>query len=57
MKPFHTQRCAGWDGILVDPKGDPGQDYDHTAGNVCLDGEVAHSPTQVKKDCHDNIFT
>lgn len=52
-----AQRCARRDSVLVDPEGDPGQDHDHAAGDVRLDGEVAHPPTQVKEDGHDHILT
>ena len=56
IKKLQTQRRAGWYGIFVDPEGNPRQDNDHTAGYVRLDGEVAHPPTQVEEDGHDDVL-
>ena len=52
-----TQCCSGWRGIFFDPEGHPGEDNGEDAGDVSLDGEVAHSPTEVKVDRHHHIIT
>lgn len=52
-----TKDCSGWDGLLVDPEGDLGQDDRHDAGNVRLDEEKAHLPLQVEVNRHYDVLT
>ena len=52
-----TQWCPGRYCILVDPEWDPGEDNNQGAGDVGLNGEVAHSPAQVKEDGQHHIVS
>lgn len=50
-----TQCCSRRRGISFDPERHPGQDHGQDAGDVRLDGEVAHSPAQFEVDRHDDV--
>lgn len=42
-------------GIALDPEGDPGEDHSQDAGDIGLDGEVAHPSAEVKVHCHQHV--
>lgn len=46
---FRTQCRSGWGGLFLDPEGYPGEDHGEDAGDVGLDGEVAHPTAQVEE--------
>lgn len=43
-------------GIALDPEGDPGEDHGQDAGDVGLDGEVAHPSAEVEVNRHQHVL-
>jgi hypothetical protein len=52
-----TKYSPSWNGLLIYPEWNLRKDHCHDAWNICLNHKIAHLSSEVKVNCHYNVFT